>query len=357
MTELQQTIDAWTPEAFGPVSQWGPLAAVFLASTILFYLIARMFVRRKPVEDDGLDQPQGQGVFGSLTPALAAQLPESKKGRRDFGKLLRSAGIYSPTAKATIYALRFVLLFAPLVAAGVWALMSPPDTLPKILIIGGLSAGFLSSLPRLYVFFRRRSRMKRIRQGLADTIDMLSMCISGGLGIGESLEHVAGQLTAYPELAGELMILKKQADVGSLKQALADFAARVDLPEVRHLAGLLTRGTRLGTKLAGSLTGQADHLRTMRRQLATQQANKTPVKLVLPLLFCFAPAALILLTGPAMMELRDFLIPKPEAVAGAEPGETFGGTGAVVRAIQGLDQQGGLPVLGQQPTNPGPYVP
>ena len=101
---------------------------------------------------------------------------------------------------------------------------------------------------------------------------------------------------------------------------------------------------------------QADHLRTMRRQLATQQANKTPVKLVLPLLFCFAPAALILLTGPAMMELRDFLVPKPEAVAGAEPGENFGGTGAVVRAIQGLEQ-GGVPLVGQQPTNPGPYVP
>ena len=114
MTELQQTIDAWMPEAFGPVSEWGLLAGVFLASTIVFFLIARMFVRRGRAEDESLDEPQGQGVFGPLTPALAAQIPESKKGRRDFGKLLRSAGIYSPTAKTTIYALRFVLLFVPL---------------------------------------------------------------------------------------------------------------------------------------------------------------------------------------------------------------------------------------------------
>jgi tight adherence protein C len=303
---------------------------------------------RKLKSDEPIDPQTGQGVFGPLTPALAAQIPESKKETRDFQILLRQAGIYSPTAQTTIYALRFVFLFVPIVVAGVWAVVGDPQETWRILGLGIAVAAGLSVLPRLYVFFRRRSRMQRIRWGLPDTIDMLSMCTSGGLGLSESLEHVAGQMSSYPEVAQELTILRKQTQVGSLKQALADFAARVDLAEVRQLTALLTRGTRLGTQLSGSLNEQADHLRTIRRQIATARANKTPVKLVFPILFCFAPAALLVLTGPALLELHDFLVPRQEVAAEAEPGEAFG-TGQVVRAIQDLEQNVEPPTLGARP--------
>ncbi|NQT41535.1 MAG: type II secretion system F family protein [Planctomycetes bacterium] len=357
MSELIHQIDTWTSSHLGLTSPWGSMVLVFVISTAAFVLVTWLITRKSRRAARRLEQMSPEeleatraygGFFGSLTPALAAQMPESAKDSRDFGKLLRSAGLYKRSSKATIYAFRFLLLFVPLVATGFWALLAPEDQLLKILIIGGAASGILSTLPRLYVFFRRRARAQKVRCGLPDTIDMLGMCIGGGLSVSESLEHVAGQLTAYPELAEELMILKRQSDVGSLKLALADFSARVDLPEVRHLAGVLTRGTRLGTKLAGSLAGQADHLRASRRQMATQQANKTPVKLVLPLLFCFAPAALILLTGPAMLDLRDFLIPDQDSVADATPGEQFG-TEGITKTLQRLEAPI-APTVGRQPT-------
>jgi len=331
---------------------WGPTIGVFALATIGFYLVARLIVRRPKREELRLrsikarsldDTEENEGVFGPLTEALAAQLPETDKERRDFQLLLRQAGLYSPTARITIYASRFVLLIVPMIAAGIWAVAAEPEQTWKILFGGAMAAATLSVVPRLYVFFRRRRRLQRIRAGLPDTIDMLSMCTSGGLGLSESLEHVAGQMASYPDLALELRILKRQAEVSSLKQALSDFCLRVDLPEVRQMAGLLTRGTRLGTQLAGSLNEQADHLRVARRQAATAQANKTPVKLVFPILFCFAPAALILLTAPAILELRDFIVPGEQAVAG----EVFG-TGEIVDAIRGLDQDVGVPSLGGQ---------
>ena len=332
----------------------GPSIAVFFIVTAAFFLIARLATRKPSREDsriDGiaperLDGPSSEGLFGSLTPALAAQLPESKKERRDFRLLLRQAGLYTPTARTTIYALRFVLLVVPLTAAGVWAVMADSGQTWEILFGGGLAAAVLSIMPRLYVFFRRRRRLQRIREGLPDTIDMLSMCSSGGLGLSESLEHVAGQLQNYPELAEELLILRRQAEVGSLKQALADLSTRVDSPEVRQLTNLLTRGTRLGTKLAGSLNEQADHLRVARRQTATAQANKTPVKLVLPILFCFAPAALILMTAPAMLELHDFLIPKQQT---ATIGDGFG-TRAIFDTLGELDHRAVAPMPGSTTT-------
>jgi tight adherence protein C len=120
---------------------------------------------------------------------------------------------------------------------------------------------------------------------------------------------VAKNLTSYPALSEELHIMRRQADVGSLRMALADWASRIDTPEVRQVATLLTRGDSLGTSLSGSLLDQADHFRIARKQLATLHANRMPVFLTFPLLFCFAPAVLIILMSPAMLQISEFMNP------------------------------------------------
>ena len=146
--------------------------------------------------------------------------------------------------------------------------------------------------------------------GLADMLDMLSMCLGGGMSISASLEHVAKNLASYPALSEELSIMRRQTDVGSLRIALADWANRIDTPEVRQVATLLARGESLGTSLSGSLLDQADHFRTAKKQLATLQANRMPVLLTFPLLFCFAPAVLIILMSPALLQVSEFLNPE-----------------------------------------------
>ena len=184
------------------MSQWGVPILVFAAVATALYLVGRLITRKPAADETRLRSirpelpagvPESQGALGPLTRALAAQIPETQKERRDFRLLLRQAGIYRPGAAATIYALRFVLLLAPLVAAGVWAILADESQTWKILVLGGITAGALSVIPRLYVFVRRRRRRARIRSGLPDTIDMMSMCFSGGLGLNESLQHVAGQ--------------------------------------------------------------------------------------------------------------------------------------------------------------------
>jgi len=250
------------------------------------------------------------GVFGRWTEALAGQIPESAKERQEFGAILKQAGLYSRTARASVYAYRFLLLVFPLLCAGIIAVASPPDQTWKIMGLGGIAAAVLSIIPRLYVWYRRRVRLSQINGGLADMLDMLSMCLGGGMSISASLQHVAQNLTSYPGLVEELNIMRRQADVGSLRMALTDWASRIDTPEVRQVATLLTRGDSLGTSLSGSLLDQADHFRVARKQLASLQANRMPVFLTFPLLFCFAPAVLIILMSPAMLQISDFLNPK-----------------------------------------------
>jgi len=296
---------------------WLQQPAVWLAigcGACVLLVVGRMVLkRRRPVEQPAQSaapaRRNGGGVFGGWTDAFASQIPEGEKERKEFGALLKQAGMYSPTARASVYAYRFLLLVFPLVCAGIIAIASPAEDTWKILGLGGIAAALLSIIPRLFVWYRRRVRLAQINSGLADMLDMLSMCLGGGMSISASLDHVAKNLASYPALAEELQIMRRQTEVGSLRLALTDWASRVDTPEVRQVATLLARGDALGTSLSGSLLDQADHFRTARKQIATLEANRMPVLLTFPLLFCFAPAVLIILMSPAFLQISDFLNP------------------------------------------------
>ncbi|MGA2033412.1 MAG: type II secretion system F family protein [Thermoguttaceae bacterium] len=327
-------------------SSAAPLA-VFAATALAVFVVGRLVIGRPSREQARLrhlrleampEVEADEGFFGSLAPALAAQIPESEQERREFQQMLRQAGLYDPHAPQTIYALRFVCLVVPLLATGVCVVLASSQWTLPILITGVGVAGFMATAPRLYVYLRRRRRMQRIREALPDTLDMLGMCVSGGLALGASLEQVARRMTEHPECAMELLLLKRQAELGSIKNALADFSARVDLPETAQLAGLLARSTHLGTELVGSLASQADHLRLARRQTAAAEANKTPVKLVFPIMFCFAPAVLILLMAPAVMQLRDFLVQR-------SPAESFRRIGAQAVPVSPAPLPAPVPLL------------
>jgi tight adherence protein C len=327
-------------------NEWGLSILAFVSIVSLALVVRRILAWRRHVRSASVvpkmppvvdPEMEDAGAFGALTPALAAQIPESARETRDFQLLLRQAGLHHPSARYTIYAFRFLFLITPILIAGLCAVVADRSWTVPILVAGGFAGAVLSIIPRMYVFLRRRKRYEEIRSGLADTIDMLGMCLTGGLSLTDSLDHVAGQMGAYPALAEELRTVKRQAEVGSLKLALEDLTQRVDLPEIRQLCAVLARGTQLGSQLAGSLSEHADHLRVALRQSALARANKAPVKLVLPILFCLAPAALIILTAPAFLELREFFDPSVMKSTTGK-GVTFG-TNSVIEAIRELDQR------------------
>ena len=335
-----QDIQAWLADQGAPEWLQSPVAWFGIACFLLAVpVVLRLLFSKK--KDEATERPADPrrpsgGVFGPLTEALASQIPESEKERVEFGQMLRQAGLYSPTARQSIYAYRFLLLVFPLFCTGLLAIASPPSQTWRILIVGGVITALLSVTPRMWVFLRRQKRVAQINAGLADMLDMLGMCLGGGMPLSHSLDHVSKNLTAYPALGEELQIMRRQADVGSLRMALSDWANRIDSPEVRQVATLLTRGDQLGASISGSLLEQADHFRTTRKNLANLQANRLPVFLTFPLLFCFAPAALIVLMSPAFMQLSEFFDPDN----GKNPlanNEKFSTT-RIVETLDSLDQ-------------------
>ena len=64
-------------------------------------------------------------------------------------------------------------------------------------------------------------------------------------------------------------------------------------------------------------------------------ANRMPVFLTLPLMFCFAPAVLVLLMSPAMLELTDFMNPRER---NALDGNASINPTQITRTLDDLDQ-------------------
>jgi tight adherence protein C len=78
---------------------------------------------------------------------------------------------------------------------------------------------------------------------------------------------------------------------------------------LRTLASVLVQAERFGTGIAASLRVHAAELRVRQRQAAEEKAAKLALKMLFPLIFCIFPALLLVLLGPALIQVRQALLP------------------------------------------------
>jgi tight adherence protein C len=289
---------------------WIPLA-VFTGIALAIVLLGQLLIglRRSRTPAGVVRRPL---VFGPLTGLLAAIVPASREFRASLDHELKQAGFYEPRAVDQFLAVRNALLIGwmLLVAAAACAIYDPARdiTLP-VLGVGVVVLVLLYALPRLWLQAAAARRVQRIQSGLPDALDMITMCLSGGLPLQPALERVGKEIkTVHPDLGLELEIIRRQADAHTLEHALTQFANRVDVAEISSLAALVAQTERLGTNVAVALRDYSDSIRRGFRQRAEEKGNKNSVKLLLPVVLCLAPPVYILLLAPAVLELRDFII-------------------------------------------------
>ena len=172
--------------------------------------------------------------------------------------------MYRPTALIEYTAVRAVLTIMPLLLAGVVALLwtETVDMAVRVWIGALILAGLGFSIPRLYIVLKGFARKAAIERGLPTAIDMITLCLSAGLNVLNSIERVADELSlAYPELGFELQLVRRQSDLRSLEFALVQFAERVDLPQLRNISVILNQSEKLGTDGVSVLREYADNMR------------------------------------------------------------------------------------------------
>ena len=181
------------------------------------------------------------------------------------------------------------------------ALLVGFDNLPLLIGVGGL--GFL--LPRFILKRMIKDRQNRIRLGLPDALDLTVICVEAGLALDQALMRVGQDLYhAHPDLSDEFHLVNLEMRAGKPRaEALRNLVDRTGVDDIRSLVGTLIQTDRFGTSVAQALRVHSDSLRTERRQRAEEQAAKTTIKMVPPLVIFVLPSIIFVTIGPAIIEL------------------------------------------------------
>ena len=130
---------------------------------------------------------------------------------------------------------------------------------------------------------------------------MITLCLSAGLNVLNSLERVAGELSiAYPELGFELQLVREAVRPALSEFALIQFAERVDLAQLRNVSVILSQSEKLGTDGVSVLREYADNMRIYMKQHAEALAKRAPLKFLIPGYMMTLGFFILLLTPPAM---------------------------------------------------------
>ena len=82
---------------------------------------------------------------------------------------------------------------------------------------------------------------------------------------------------------------------------------RADVPELRSFVLAILQADTFGVSIGRVLRAQAEEMRIKRRQLAQEKAQKAPVKMLIPMVFCVFPALFIVVIGPAILSITENL--------------------------------------------------
>jgi tight adherence protein C len=166
------------------------------------------------------------------------------------------------------------------------------------LVILGCAIGWIA--PSLWLYQVAYDRSERVRRELPDALDLLTISVESGLAFDAGLAQVARRTTG--PLAQEFFRVLQEMQIGTGRvQAMRALGERTDVPELRSFVGAMIQADAFGIPISGVLRVQAREMRVKRSQRAEEIAQKVPVKILFPLIFCILPCLFLVIMGPAVI--------------------------------------------------------
>jgi tight adherence protein C len=215
------------------------------------------------------------------------------------------AGLREPRHASYYFGSR--LLLAALGFAGV-VIFSGFTSMSLLICVPAL--GFF--MPRFFLKRMIKDRQQRIRIALPDALDLTVICVEAGLALDQALMRVGKDLHhAHPDLSDEFHLVNLEMRAGKPRaEALRNLVDRTGVDDIKSLVGTLIQTDRFGTSVAQALRVHSDSLRTARRQRAEEQAAKTTIKMVPPLVLFILVPFLFVTIGPALIQAYHSLVGK-----------------------------------------------
>ena len=260
---------------------------------------------RRDLREQELDKPFGERVLDPLAERFTAIgrrfTPEDRvlRIRRRLDLAGNPAGwdadrILGLKALAGLVGALLGLVVPPLLGYG-------PVVTFALVLLGGF-AGWVA--PSLWIYQVGYDRSQRMRRELPDALDLMTISVESGLAFDAALAQVARRTTG--PMAQEFFRVLQEMQIGTGRmQAMRGLAERTDIPELKSFVGAMVQADAFGIPIAGVLRVQAKEMRVKRSQRAEELAQKVPVKILFPLIFCIMPCLFIVVMGPAVISIID----------------------------------------------------
>ena len=245
-------------------------------------------------------------------PLAKLSLPDEGYESSALRRRFMNAGVRSATAPIAYFGLKTVLAlglpmltFAGLTLGG--AHLQGLSLLLALLIASAI--GYY--LPNYVLTKAVARRQREIFENFPDALDLMTVCMEAGLGTEAALNKVADDMVhKSPTLSEELRLVGLELRAGAPRnRALRNLAIRTGVEEVEGFVTMIIQADRFGTSIAQSLRVHSETVRTLRRQKAEEAAAKIPLKLLFPLIFCIFPALMLVIMGPAVIQMVRVVMP------------------------------------------------
>jgi tight adherence protein C len=159
-------------------------------------------------------------------------------------------------------------------------------------------------LPNIILYQTAYNRSEQIRRELPDALDLLVISVESGLGFDAALSQVARNTTG--PLADEFFRVLQEMQLGTGRpDAMRALVDRTDVSDLRGFVTSMIQADTFGIPVAQVLRVQAREMRIRRTQRIEEAAQKVPVKILFPLIFCILPALFVVILGPAVISIID----------------------------------------------------
>lgn len=221
-----------------------------------------------------------------------------------------NAGIRGEDASLVYFAAKTLL---PLVFAGLtFLILRTLDQSSTTLLFYVMLAALLGCyLPNVLLYLKIKSRQREIFENFPDAADLMLVCIEAGLGLDAGLTKVAEEIQIKSvALAEELHLTNLEIRAGGTREkSLHNLALRTGVEEIGTFAVMLTQADKFGTSIGESLRIFSDELRHKRQVRAEELAAKVPTKMLFPLVVCIFPSIIMVIMGPAAIQIIRTILP------------------------------------------------
>lgn len=256
-------------------------------------------VRNDSVERADQRTIRGKEQFQDKLLHLASEL-RVRLGLADNPKLksrLAQAGMQKKSSADIFFAAQFLVP----IAGAVGGSLIGKNTLYCVVVFAVV--GYM--IPDVWLTYQTGARRHRIRRSIPDSLDLMVICVDAGLGLDQALLRIGDELAvSHPDIHDEFIQVNREQRAGRPRlEAWQNLADRTEIEEFTSFVSMLAQTDRFGTPIVKALSRFSDEIRLRRKQHAEEQAAKTKIKIIFPLVLCIFPCIFIVLLAPAILNI------------------------------------------------------